>query len=425
MFDFFESEDTVDSRQDPGGLYLPDAAECMRCGLCVSQCPTYQLFQTYEESPRGRVKTLGKILLDDQTIDVDELTHLNNCLQCRACETVCPSQMAYGRLFDQAQARLSEGLKLSILARLAFRLIEIKNLRRALLPFIRVYIRSGLQSLIRRSGLLDRLNLTAADHLAAVPALAKLADFYPTQIARQGKVGLFTGCLSDHFDRDSLNAAITLLNAIGYDVWVSSEQTCCGAIHQHNGQQAKALLFADQNKLVFNGLDVDAVVFTATGCGAMLDEYAQDDQAGLLFQSRLFDINDFLLQHWPEQQIMKPTDLTVAVHEPCSQRNVLKNQTAVYRLLEKIPGLSVQSLPDNHLCCGSAGSYMLTHPDNADRLKALKLDTIAQAKPDVVVSANFGCALHLNTGLAKAGVQVVHPLVLLVNQLESDLQLPV
>jgi glycolate oxidase iron-sulfur subunit len=328
-------------------------------------------------------------------------------------------------LFDQAQARLSEGLKLSILARLAFTVIEIKSLRRALLPLIRVYIRSGLQSLIRRSGLLERLNLATADYLAIVPELTKLEAFYPTQLPCQGKVGLFTGCLSDHFDRDSLNAAITLLNAIGYDVWVPSEQTCCGAIHQHNGQQAKALFFADQNKLVFNGLDVDAVVFTATGCGAMLDEYAQDDQAGLLFQARLFDINEFLLQHWPEQLLMKPADLTVAVHEPCSQRNVLKNQAAVYDLLEKIPGLSVQSLPDNHLCCGSAGSYMLTHPDNANRLKALKLDIIAQAKPDVVVSANFGCALHLNAGLSKAGVQVMHPLVLLADHLESGQQLPV
>ncbi|MDO8845082.1 (Fe-S)-binding protein [Methylicorpusculum sp.] len=425
MFDYFESEDTVDSidsMQNSGGLYLPDAAECMRCGLCVSQCPTYHLFQTYEESPRGRVRTLDKILLNDPAIDADELTHLNNCLQCRACETVCPSQVAYGRLFDEAQARLSEGLKLSILARLAFTVIEIKNLRRALLPLIRVYIRTGLQSLIRRSGILDRLNLAAADDLATVPELTKLEAFYPTQLPCQGKVGLFTGCLTEHFDRDNLNAAITLLNAIGYDVIVPSEQTCCGAIHQHNGQQAKAQLFADQNRLVFNGLEVDAVVFTATGCGAMLNEYAQDDQASPLFQSRLFDINDFLLQHWPEQQVMKPADLTVAVHEPCSQRNVLKNQAAVYVLLEKIPGLSVQSLPDNHLCCGSAGSYMLTHPDYANRLKALKLDSIAQAKPDVVVSANFGCALHLNAGLSEAGVKVVHPLMLLANQLALSQQ---
>ncbi|MCX7094401.1 MAG: (Fe-S)-binding protein [Methylobacter sp.] len=409
MFDFMDMG--YDEAAEPmgSGPYIPDAGECMRCGICVSHCPTFRLFQIDEESPRRRIRTLGKLLVEDQPIGADERRHLDNCLQCRACETVCPSRMAYGSLFDQAQTRLKT--KPVWLAKLAFKLIENKRWLGRLMPLLAVYLKSGLQKPLRRSGLLKKLHLADAEALLGKPVSRALADSYPANTRKRGRVALFTGCIAEHFDRDALLAAIKLLNAIGYEVLVPPRQGCCGAIHQHNGQSAAALI--DNNIAVFNALDVDAVLHTATGCGAMLSEYQNDDEAGQRFRQRLGDINEFLLKHWPDHLQLTPSTLKVAVHEPCSQRNVLKNQQAVYALLQKIPGLSAVALVDNAICCGAGGSYMLTHPDNAGQLRALKRQVINAASADVVVSGNFGCAVYLNAD----GGGVEHPLVLMARQL--------
>ncbi|HEY8035240.1 MAG TPA: (Fe-S)-binding protein [Methylobacter sp.] len=391
------------------GPYIPDAGECMRCGICVSSCPTFRLFQIDEETPRRRIRTISKLLVENLPISDDERLHLDNCLQCRACETACPSRMAYGQLFDQAQAQLK--VSPGWLAKLAFNLIENKGWLRRLMPLLAVYLKSGVQKPLRRSGLLKKLHFADAEALLDKPALRPLAVSYPASAAKRGRVALFTGCIAEHFDRETLLAAIKLLNAIGYEVLVPPKQGCCGAIHQHNGQSAVDLV--DNNIKVFNAVDVDAVLYTATGCGAMLSEYQNNDEAGQLFQQRLCDINDFLLKNWPDDLQLTSSTLKIAVHEPCSQRNVLKNQQAVYALLQKIPGLSIAALPDNHICCGAGGSYMLTHPDNAEQLRALKYQIIAGSSADLVVSGNFGCAVYLNAD----GGRMEHPLRLLARQL--------
>jgi len=410
MFDFIDMEFTDSATPAGSGPYIPDAGECLRCGLCISACPTFRLFQSNEESPRGRIRTLGKILAENSPITETERRHLDNCVQCRACETVCPSKMAYGELFDQALAQLK--MTPNRLGKLAFRLIANKAWRTRLLPLLAVYLKSGLQKPLRRTGVLKKLGMAEAEALLGKPALQSLAGRYPASATKRGRVALFTGCIAEHFDRDTLQAAIKLLNALGYDVMVPPEQGCCGAIHQHNGQSAAS--FIDTNMAVFNALDVDAVLHAATGCGAMLSEYRSgDNEAGALFRQRLQDINEFLLQHWPDDLQLLPLNGKVAVHEPCSQRNVLKNQHSVYALLQKIPGLTVVPLPDNHICCGAGGSYMLTHPDNAARLRALKRQAISDTQADWLVSANFGCAAFLNAD----GSQVEHPLSLLARQL--------
>jgi glycolate oxidase iron-sulfur subunit len=411
MFDFMDMEYGQSSETSDSRPYIPDAGECMRCGMCVSSCPTFKLFQIDEETPRRRIRTIAK-LLAEQTVDAEELTHLNNCLQCRACETACPSRMAYGQLFDQAQAALET--KPGLLARTGFWLIERKDWLKRLLTLVSLYLASGLSKPLRRSGLLNKLGLAGAEALLKKPELAALNPFYPASTERRGCVALFTGCIAEALDRDTLTAAISLLNAIGYDVEVPSQQGCCGAIHQHNGQSAADLIA--NNIKVFNGLDVDAVIHTASGCGVMLNEYqAEDVDALSRFSARLADINDFLLSHWPDDLKLRTAKINVAVHEPCSQRNVLKNQQAVYSLLGKIPQLSAAPLADNHLCCGAGGTYMLSHPENAGRLRDLKLQAIGAANADSIVSGNFGCATFLNAG----SQTVLHPLRLLADSLPT------
>ncbi|MGD0959601.1 MAG: (Fe-S)-binding protein [Methylomonas sp.] len=414
MFDFmdmgFDAGQTAELQ--PPGLYIPPASDCMRCGMCVSHCPTFRLLQTEAETPRGRIRTISKLLVEDLPVSGGEQMHLLDCLQCRACETACPSRMAYGELFDQALLKLDR--KPGLFANLALWLIVNKRWRAALMPLLTLYIRLGGQNLLRRSGLLDKLKLADAEALLTPPALTKLAANPAVNPPSRGRVALFTGCLAEHFDRETLAAAIRLLNACGYEVLTPPEQGCCGAIHQHNGLSAQRLI--ENNVSVFNDLPVENVLYTASGCGAMLSEYRPDDiEAAAKFRQRLLDINEFLLTHWPDDLQLRPLHKQVAVHEPCSQRNVLKNAAAVYALLEKIPGLRIAPLADNNICCGAGGSYMLSHPEYARRLVEMKREAIAAAQADLVVSGNFGCAVFMN---AYAG-EVEHPLRVLAGQLGS------
>ena len=406
MFDFMDLEFNESELSVSSGLYIPEASECMRCGQCVSGCPTFKLFQINEETPRSRIRTISKILIEDLPVSADELKHLNNCVQCRACEASCPSQMAYGQLFDAAQAKLQTPL--NSFGKLAFYLIENKKQRTWLMPFLKGYLKSGLQKPLQSSGVLEKFGLATAENLLSEPVLKPLFDNYPANGILRGSVGLFTGCIAEHFDSETLIAAIKLLNANGYDVQIPKTQSCCGAIHQHNGQSATNLI--ENNLAVFNALNVDAVVHVATGCGAMLSEYENES-----FKKRLFDINEFLLANWSEDLKLESSNLNVAVHEPCSGRNVLKNQKSVYALLQKIPDLNVITLDENQICCGSGGSYMLTHPENAAQLRDFKRQVITNSQADFVVSSNFGCVLHLNSN----HTTVLHPLVLLAKQLKN------
>ncbi len=417
MFDIYDMNFESSDQTMPAGPYIPEAGECLRCGLCVSVCPTFKLFETDAETPRRRIRTISKLLVENEPVSQDELDHLDNCLQCRACETICPSRMAYGDLFDATLAQLQPERPKNRLTELAFWLIAHKRARNLLIPFLSLYLKSGLQELCRRSGLLGRLNLSVADSLLNMPALANLSRVYPVRGRRpRGRVGLFTGCLAEHFDRDTHLAAIKCLNAIGYEVVIPERQSCCGAMHQHNGRSAQAL--ADNNIATFYALEVDAVIHTATGCGATLQAYrSEDEEKSGWFRRYVWDINAFLLAHWPQELRLAASNLKVAVHEPCSQRNVLKNSQVVFELLGKIPGLKVFPLADNSICCGAGGSYMLTHPQNAEQLKSRKQLVIRSSEADLVVSSNFGCAYYLNADATDTSLRMLHPIQLLADRL--------
>lgn len=419
MFDWqdmsFEAAESADTGCD--SPYIPTAAECMRCGMCVSSCPTFRLFEIDEETPRRRLRSISKVVVENQTLDADQHRHLDNCLQCHACESVCPSRMQYGQLFDQAQVKLHEDQPLTWQARLGYWLLEHKRWRKLLLPMLALYLRSGLRKPLRASGLLAKLNLATAENLLTEPSLSTLSGIYPSKQRKQrGRVALFTGCISEDFDHASQWASIQLLNAIGYEVVVPEAQGCCGALHQHNGRSAQAMI--DHNIAVFYALEVQAVLYNASGCGAMLSEYQnQDPETSGWFRRHVQDVSEFLLQQWPEGLQLAASNLNVAVHEPCSQRNVLKNSSTVYALLRKIPGLNVEPLPDNQLCCGAGGSYLLTHPENAGQLRQLKRQAIEGCGADLVVSSNFGCALHLNANQPDTAPKLLHPLQLLADRL--------
>lgn len=427
MDDINPSDDPV---YQPTGPYIPEANDCMRCGLCISLCPTYKINQIEAETPRSRIRTIDKILSNTGYVSAEELSYLNHCTQCRACETMCPSQMAYGQLFDQTREKLlttqSSKSKTHLLAPLGFKLLEHKKLFSVVTVFIAAYQKSGLAYIVKKTPLLNWLNLAKAENILPKVSLKGLADNYPSSHPK-ATVGLFTGCMGAAFDQETLLATIKVLNAIGFNVVVPKQQNCCGALHQHQGQPQIASQLATNNIQAFNTLAVDTIIYTASACGLMLKEYPSKDELAS-FKAPLFDITEFLCNHWPANIKLHAQNLlatSIAVHEPCSQRNINKvsekKHQYAYELLQKITGLSVTPLPDNQTCCGAGGVHCLTHPEIADPLRALKLDHFKNSAADYLVSTNLGCALHLNSGMTPKQSadlpKVIHPIVLIAKAL--------
>lgn len=408
---------------------LLGADRCVKCGLCTPHCPTYALERDEAESPRGRIALMQGLAAGMLAPGERLITHLDNCLGCRACERVCPAGVPYGELLDATRDHLEAARSRSWPGRLLraalFGAVARPRRLRALSRALRLYQRCGLQRLARGSGLLKRLRLARLEaRLPPLPGRAKWSARYPAPAKERGRVALFTGCISEVADQPTLHAAVRVLNALGYAVDVPQGQTCCGALHQHNGASAEALALARANLRAF--AEADAVVYVASGCGAQLAEYpllgwasSVEREVAATLAGRVHEISDFLHHcDWSEVSLA-PLPAPVAVHVPCTQRNVLRQPDSAERLLRRIPELDIRPLPGNERCCGAAGSHVLSHPEMADALRRPKLDALLAARPRYLATTNIGCALHLADGLRGAGapVEVVHPVVLIERQL--------
>lgn len=387
------------------------------CGLCLPHCPTYNKTQNEAESPRGRISLILGLAREQLQPDAKLRGHLDNCLLCRACEAVCPSGVEFGPLMDAARGSLAQDAPPREHRIALDQLATDKGRQRRDARLLWLANTTGLRALGRSLGIPRLLGLARFEQLA--PSIARPHDWqrhYPARSEHRGEVALFLGCFSDMFDQTTLDDAITLLTACGYGVHVPADQTCCGALHQHSGDNATAGRLARQNLAAFADLKIDAVISTATGCGSHLQDYEQIAGKAL----PVCDLNTFLSQiEWPQDLRLRPLNKRVAVHEPCSQRNVLKQAQVPYALLQRIPELEVIPLPGNAQCCGAAGSYMIDHPDMADRLREDKLTALRQSQPDLLVSSNIGCALHIGAGLRATGprLEILHPVSLLARQL--------
>jgi glycolate oxidase iron-sulfur subunit len=284
------------------------------------------------------------------------------------------------------------------------------------------YQRSGMQRLLRASGLLRLTRIGKLD--ALLPPLVapkQLHSFYPAQGAQKGGVSLFIGCIAQIADLKTHEAAIRLLNVLGYDVHILVRQTCCGALHLHAGDTETAKRFMRRNLEAF-GAGTETVLTTASGCGALLREYSMhlETSSATAFGGRVMDISEFLARVDWSRLTLQPLPERIAVHDPCTLANVLRQEKAPYALLSMIPQAEIVPLPENSLCCGGAGTYSLTQPEMAARLRATKLRHIKSMMPAVLATSNIGCALHLAAGLRETGldIEVVHPVVLLERQLQ-------
>lgn len=397
-----------------------EADRCVMCGMCLPQCPTYLQTRDENESPRGRISLMNAYARGQLPLTPRLQGHLDRCLLCRSCERICPSEVAYGTLMDLTRAQIATERPVPP-RRLDPVALTTRSSRRRVAALARLSECLGLRQLARRSGLLRLLGLTRIDALLpALPAHVTWRDVYPATAPARGEVQLFLGCVTESFDSATLLDAIRLLNALGYSVRVPAEQACCGAMHLHAGDRAAFATFAAANVRAFAG--EATIVSCASGCGATLREYDRHTDDGAALATRVRDISDFIAAlEWPDSLPLRPLPRRVLVHDPCSLTNVLRRADRPRQLLARIPQIELLSLADAPRCCGSAGRYVLDQPEMSDRLREATVDAIAKQQPDILVSANAGCAWQITAGLRARGlaIEVVHPVTLLARQMSS------
>ncbi|MGR8941496.1 MAG: (Fe-S)-binding protein [Gammaproteobacteria bacterium] len=393
-----------------------DADLCVKCGLCLPHCPTYGLTGNENESPRGRIALIQAYAGGRLEATPKLIAHIDNCLLCRACETVCPAEVPYGRLVDHFRARTRPHRLFAPAAALLKKIAANERYRGWAQKGLQFYQHHPLGIAARRLGALGLFGFGPVERLLppAGEAAADLQDYYPAQGHVRGDVGLFKGCLGPLLDHATLAAAVRCLTAAGFNVHIPAAQTCCGALDQHDGNADAARAFAETNGRAFAAPQLTAIVTVASGCGAQLKEY--QDAARV---AQVVDISRFLGQCADFSDRLRPLAARVCLHSPCSLKNVMREEEEPLKLLRQIPELDIALLLPAIGCCGAAGSYVLKHPEIANALAEEVLRAAIAAQADYLVTSNIGCALHLAASLRAKGSQlrVVHPVILLAQQL--------
>jgi Fe-S oxidoreductase len=415
-----------ETENKPGitALDLPELYQCVHCGLCLNQCPTYRALRLEPESPRGRIHLVraaaeGRIELNQRFQD-----HLYLCLLCRACETACPSGVQYGRIAETAREIIGPPGSKTARTVLNFgftRLLPYPRRLRLVAALLRLYQRSGLQRAMRPL-LPERLRKMES----MLPPISQRffapgANILPAVGARRAKVAMLNGCVMPLMFSDVNEATVRVLRRNGCDVIFPAKQICCGALNVHNGESAAAKMMARRNIDAFLDADVDAVVVNAAGCGAAMKEYdylLRDDpiyaEKAKRFSSMVKDAAEFLGDLGLAGKLA-PLKMTVTYQDPCHLAHGQRVRSQPRQLLKAIPGLKLKEMDGSDRCCGSAGIYNITHPGMSQHLLKEKMQSVTSTEADSVVAPNPGCMLQLRYGARQYGpaVKVYHLMELL------------
>ena len=364
---------------------------CVHCGFCTATCPTYQLLGDELDGPRGRIYLI-KQMLEGQPVTRDTQVHLDRCLTCRACETTCPSGVRYGRLADIGRGIAEQ---------------------RVVRPFAERLFRRLLRSVLphpTRFGMLLRLGQTVRPLLpkalrTKIPPPQAAGEWPVERHARRMLVP--AGCAQSSTTPNTNSAAARVLDRLGISLIVAPAAGCCGALSHHLSAEQEALDFMRRNidawwPYIEQG--VEAIVMTASGCGVMVKEYGplfQHDPKYAEKAARITALTRDL------SEVLATEDLSsighsgknrrIAVHAPCTLQHGQKLPGVVENILTEL-GFELTEIRDSDLCCGSAGSYSLLQPELSQQLRDNKLDALQRGKPELIVTANVGCQLHLASG---------------------------
>ena len=407
-----------------------DYARCIHCGLCLNHCPTYKLWGLEADSPRGRIRQI--VMVDEGRLELGEsfVRHIDQCLDCRACETACPSGVEYGKLVEAARSQIDQHYRRPFFSRLARTAVF-----RHLLPYpgriaasarvLRFYQRSGLQTFARASGILSLLGL--ADRERLLPPIdrdfffSRIGRTYPAVGARRARVALFAGCIAQVSFSALHDAMIRVLTANGCEVVIPEGQTCCGALAAHAGVRDVARSLARINLEVFLKDDFDAVITNAAGCGSTLKEYeelfpadAAEHSKAHAFRTKMRDVTEFLADLGLTAPLAR-LPLRVTYQDSCHLLHGQKIKDAPRTLIRSIPGVELIEMAQSDDCCGSAGSYNVTETETSLELLKRKMKSAGATGAPLIVTANPGCLLQMRAGaqIHSTGQEVLHVIELL------------
>ncbi len=441
--------------------------QCIHCGFCLPTCPTYVVLGVEMDSPRGRIYQMQAVADGKLEISDDFIEHMYCCVGCRACETACPSGVQFGKLIEAAREQIqleatsialqegpdadaekeyeelltpttsaSKGSLVATLLRRFFFDVMLPSRPVLSLVFggLKVYQRSGVQTIVRRTGLLDAVNNLPTPFKGQLKVPEELmdgakGDIIPQQLPeitpalgpQRYRVGFISGCIMDQVFHDINEATIRVLAANGCEVIAPLQQNCCGALHVHGGEAERGRELARHNINVFAHYNVDTIIINSAGCGSTLKEYdhlLRDDpayaQRATEFSEKVKDINEFLASIERNQQ-MGEVRRTVAYHDACHLLHGQKIKQQPRQLLKSIPGITLVDLKESDWCCGSAGIYNLTNQEMGQDLLERKMNNIKVTGADTIATGNPGCMMQIALGARQRDIpmEVVHPIQLL------------
>ena len=413
-----------------------DYARCVHCGLCLNHCPTYKLWHLEADSPRGRIFQMIRVKDGEAPVNATFVEHIDKCLDCRACETACPSGVEYGKLVEFARARIAKEYKRPFFSRLArnftYRWLLPRPGRIAFFAsLLRIYQNWGLQTVARRSGVLRAMGL--AEREALLPRVddqfffRRLGKTFPAIGETRARVAFFGGCVAQVTFAELNEATIRVLTANGCEVTVPRQQVCCGALASHAGDREAARRVARRNLRAFGGDEFDVILTNAAGCGSTLKEYSHlfsegepEYEASKEFESRVRDVTEFL-DTLGVVAPMKEFATRVTYQDSCHLLHGQKVREAPRRLLMAVPGIQFIELPYSDICCGSAGVYNITETEASMELLAEKMKSAAGTGAEIIATANPGCLLQMRAGaeMHKTGQRVLHVMELLDQAMDS------
>lgn len=415
---------------------------CMRCGFCLPTCPTY-IESGFQEShsPRGRIALMKAVV--DGIIEPDEDVEksLNMCLGCRACEPVCPSGVNYGHLLEEARDIINQNKKHSIpvkaVRKVVFEgLFPHQNRMQNMTGLLGFYQRSGLQRVVRSTGILKLLpdNLASMEKvLPTVPTLKEMKErptHLPAKNETKKRVAFFAGCLMDTMFMKTNDATMKLLQLAGCEIVIPQNQACCGALHGHSGEKDAAKKLAKRNIQAFEDLNVDYIITNAGGCGAFLIDYdhlLKDDpqwaQRAQTFSSKLKDISSILVDlEFFNKKLSLPQQV-ITYQDSCHLRNVMKTSSEPRRLLKAIANVEYREMKNADSCCGSAGIYNIVESEMSMQILDTKMKSAVATQATTIVTANPGCLLQMKLGIEREGlsskVRAVHLVDLLLEAVQE------